>query len=80
MFGMCTVNTSMLKNIARTINDVRGLENGPDSSSTVYKRIYFALENYSASDEDKVYLTEIHNKGWAVYLSTIFGSSEFTPE
>lgn len=79
MFSMCALSTSALKNIARTIKDVTGLTNGADQYAPVYKTIHFALSTYNPSDEDKEYLTIIHNKGWRVYTSTIFGSTEFIP-
>ena len=72
MFDGCKLNTASIKNIAETINDVRDLtENWND----IYKTIKIGIGNSTPTEEEHTYLTQIHNKGWEVYVN----GSAYTP-
>ena len=62
MFYDCKLDTVSVKNIAETINTVT---NSPS--------IHIGLGNSRPSQEEDNYLTQIHNKGWKVYVN---GSSD----
>ena len=66
MFDSCKLNTASIKNIADTINTVT---NNPT--------LTLGIANYSPSEEETIYLTQIHNKGWSVYVNGY--SNLFTP-
>ena len=69
MFYSCKLDTASVKNIAETINTVT---NKPS--------IHIGIGNTSPTAEENTYLTQIHNKGWQVYVGCNGGtSSEFIP-
>ena len=58
MFNGCKLDTSSLKNIAETINTVSNLSN-----------IHIGIGNKTPTEEENIHLTQIHNKGWQVYVN-----------
>ena len=58
MFYGCKLDTQSLKNIADTINTVT------DSNP-----IHIGIGNTTPTEEENIYLTQIHNKGWQVYVN-----------
>lgn len=68
MFGNCKLNTESLIHIAETIRTVA-------NKSTIHIGL-----GHTPTEEDTELLTEIHNKGWSVYVGVNGNSpSEFTP-
>ena len=67
--------------IAETINDVRDLTNGNGYFDDIYKTIHIGIGNTTPTEEEKELLTEIHNKGWQVFVSGngSYDYSEFVP-
>ena len=68
MFGGCKLNTQSIKNIAETINTV---SNSPS--------IMIGIGNKTPTEEENTYLTQIHNKGWQVYVNGGGDSNIFNP-
>ena len=68
MFIGCKLNTQSIKNIAETINTVT------DSPS-----IMIGIGNKTPSEEENTYLTQIHNKGWQVYVNGAGDVNIFNP-
>ncbi|MBO5827268.1 MAG: hypothetical protein J6R59_02255 [Paludibacteraceae bacterium] len=69
MFLYCKLDTDSLIHIAETINTV-----------THSPSIHIGIGSKTPSEEEKELLTEIHNKGWQVYIGCNGGtSSEFIP-
>jgi hypothetical protein len=68
MFYGCKLDTKSLKNIAETINTVTELQ-----------PIHIGIGNTTPSEEENSYLTQIHNKGWQVYVNGITDSNIFNP-
>ena len=66
MFSGCYLNTASVKNIAETINTV-----------TNKPKIHIGIGNTSPTAEENTYLTQIHNKGWQVYVNG--SSSVYAP-
>ena len=66
MFGGCKLDTQSLKNIAETINTV-----------TESQPIHIGIGNTTPTEEENSYLTQIHDKGWQVYVNG--SSTAFTP-
>lgn len=66
MFSDCKLDTASVKNIAETINTV---STKPD--------IYIGIGNTTPTTEENTYLTQIHNKGWQVYVNG--SSSAYAP-
>ena len=64
MFWDCKLDTASVKNIAETINTVT---NKPS--------IHIGIGNTTPTEEENTYLTQIHNKGWQVYVN----GSEYLP-
>ena len=58
MFDECKLNTASIKNIADTINTV-----------TNRPLLTLGIANYSPSEEENIYLTQIYNKGWKIYVN-----------
>ena len=79
MFKGCKLDTDSLMHIAETINDVRDLTNGSYNGAGVYKTIHIGIGNTTPTEEEKELLTEIHNKGWQVYVNGSSSSNIFTP-
>ena len=65
MFNGCILNTDSVKKIAETINTV---SSGPFSIS---------IANAEPSKEEHEYFTQIHNKGWSVFVNG--SSSAYMP-
>ena len=63
MFGNCKLDTASVKNIAETINTV-----------TNKPKIHIGIDNSTPSTEEDNYLTQIHNKGWNVYVNGSFNA------
>ena len=68
MFNNCSLDTDSVKNIAETIKTVT---NKPS--------ITIGIGNSSPSEEEHTYLTQIHNKGWKVYVNGSSSSNIYTP-
>ena len=69
MFEHCKLDTDSLIHIAETIKDVNGLTNGNDPwSDEIYKTIHLGIGSTTPTEEEKELLTEIHNKGWQVFV------------
>ena len=66
MFRNCKLDTASVKNIAETINTVT---NSPS--------IRIDIGNTTPTEEENTYLTQIHNKGWQVYVNGY--SSAYAP-
>lgn len=80
MFYKCKLDTDSLIHIAETIKDVRVLTNGSNSSAEIYKTIHIGIGSTTPTEEETELLTEIHNKGWQVYVGCNNGdASEFIP-
>ena len=79
MFVNCQLDTDSLIHIAETIKDVRDLTNGSHSSAEIYKTIHIGIGNTTPTEEEKELLTEIHNKGWKVYVNGSSSSDIFNP-
>ena len=78
MFDNCKLNTDSLIHIAETINDVRDLTNSSSSpSEQIYKTIHIGIGNTTPTEEETELLTEIHNKGWQVYVNG--SSTDYAP-
>lgn len=75
MFKGCKLNDASLGNIAKSIKDVTGLENGEDEEADVFKEITIGLaktNNYAITDSKcKESINLIISKGWAVWLNTM---------
>lgn len=70
MFSGCKLDTNSIKNIAETINTVT------DSNP-----IHIGIGNTTPTEEENSYLTQIHDKGWQVYVngsSTAFAPADGT--
>lgn len=68
MFHYCKLDTQSLKNIADTINNVTSLEN-ENQNGGIWKMIHIGIGSKTPSEEEHTYLTQIHNKGWEVYVN-----------
>ena len=68
MFYNCKLDTASVKNMAETIKTVT------DSPS-----IHIGIGNTSPTAEENTYLTQIHNKGWKVYVNGQSNGNIFTP-
>ena len=68
IFYNCKLDTASIKNIAETINTVT---NRPS--------IHIGIGNTSPTAEENTYLTQIHNRGWQVYVNGHSNSNIFTP-
>ena len=69
MFEHCKLDTDSLIHIAETIKDVNGLTNGNDPwADEIYKTIHLGIGSTTPTEEEKELLTEIHNKGWQVFV------------
>jgi hypothetical protein len=68
MFYGCKLDTQSIKNIAETINTVT------DSNP-----IHIGIGNTTPTEEENTYLTQIHNKGWQVYVNGDHNSNIFNP-
>ena len=68
MFHNCKLDTNSVKNIAETINTVT---NNPS--------IHIGIGSTTPSEEEHTYLTQIHNKGWKVYVNGSSSSNIYTP-
>ena len=66
MFDYCKLDTASVKNIAETINTV-----------TNKPKIHMGIGNTTPTTEENTYLTQIHNKGWQVYVNG--SSSAYAP-
>ena len=77
MFYYCKLDTDSLIHIAETIKDVRDLTNGSSYRDEIYKTLHLGIGNTTPTEEEKELLTEIHNKGWQVYVNG--SSSAYTP-
>ena len=70
MFAGCSLNTESLIHIAETIQDVHHLtDNTHYEGHVVYKKIHIGIANETPTDEENELLTEIHNKGWEVFVN-----------
>ena len=81
MFYRCKLDTDSLIYIAETIKDVRDLTNGNGYWNDIYKTIHIGIGNAAPTEEEKELLTEIHNKGWQVFVSGngSYDYTEFVP-
>ena len=79
MFYNCKLDTDSLIHIAETIKDVRDLTNGKSYWADIYKTIYIGIGNTTPTEEETELLTEIHNKGWQVYVNGSSDSNIFNP-
>ena len=79
MFYECKLDTDSLIHIAETIKDVRDLTNGSSSTAEIYKTIHIDIDNTTPTEEETELLTEIHNKGWQVYVNGTSNSNIFNP-
>ena len=79
MFYNCILDTESLIYIADTIKDVRDLTNGNYYGDEIYKTIHIGIGNTTPTVEEKELLTEIHNKGWQVYVNGSSNSNIFNP-
>ena len=66
MFGCCSLDTASINNIAETINTV-----------TDKPSIHIGIGNSTPTEEEHTYLTQIHEKGWSVYVNG--SSNAYTP-
>ena len=70
MFAGCSLSTESLIHIAETIQDVHHLtDNTQYEGYYVYKKIHIGIANETPTDEENELLTEIHNKGWEVFVN-----------
>lgn len=80
MFSDCKLDTESLMHIAESIKDVNGLTNDDNHyDGGVYKTIHIGIGNTTPTEEEKGLLTEIHNKGWQVYVNGSNDSNIFNP-
>ena len=81
MFSDCKLDTDSLIHIAETIKDVRNLTNSSNDPwfSEIYKTIHIGIGNSTPTEEETELLTEIHNKGWQVYVNGWTSDNIFTP-
>ena len=79
MFYNCILDTESLIYIADTIKDVRDLTNGNYYGDEIYKTIHIGIGNTTPTAEETELLTEIHNKGWQVYVNGTSSSNIFNP-
>ena len=79
MFNDCKLDTDSLIHIAETINDVRDLTNGINNGAEIYKTIHLGIGNTTPTEEETELLTEIHNKGWQVYVNGYSSDNIFNP-
>ena len=79
MFYNCILNTESLIYIADTIKDVRDLTNGNYYGDEIYKTIHIGIGSTTPTEEEKELLTEIHDKGWQVYVNGTSNSNIFNP-
>lgn len=81
MFFNCKLDTDSLMHIAETIRDVRNLTNSGTNpwNGTVFKTIHIGIGNIIPTEEEIELLTEIHNKGWKVYVNGYKDENIFTP-
>ena len=80
MFRNCKLDTDSLTYIAESIKDVNGLTNGSYYDADIYKTIHIGIGSTTPSEEEKELLTEIHDKGWQVFVQCNGGNTqEFTP-
>ena len=80
MFRNCKLDTDSLIYIAESIKDVNGLTNDNDPyHNEIYKTIHIGIANSTPSEEEHTYLTQIHNKGWTVYVNGSSSSNIYTP-
>ena len=70
MFSGCKLDTDSLTHIAETIKDVNGLTNSSDDfwDAEIYKNIHIGIGSTTPTEEEIELLTEIHNKGWQVFV------------
>lgn len=82
MFSDCKLDTTSIKNIAETIHDINGLYyyvsgiGGAEYS----KSFVIGIGNIQPTEEEKAYFTQIHNKGWEVYINGQSNSNIFNPQ
>jgi hypothetical protein len=80
MFSKCKLDTDSLIHIAETIKDVNGLTNDDYYYNDIYKTIHLGIGSTTPTEEEKELLTEIHNKGWQVFVGYNGGDGqEFEP-
>lgn len=82
MFRGCKLDTDSITHIAETIKDVNGLTNSGVNhyNAEIYKTIHLGIGSTTPTEEEKELLTEIHNKGWQVFVGCNGGDAqEFEP-
>lgn len=73
MFRGCKLGADSISRIAKSIKDVNGLEDMGNPTENIFKSLYIGASNPETCDE---YFTQIHNKGWQVFVND---SPAYTP-
>ena len=74
MFLGCKLDTASLKNIAETINNVVEIVWADIQHEDGYKAIHIGIGSTTPTDEENQYLTQIHERGWQVFVNGSFNA------